>query len=225
MLSGPVVKVTTEHQEAIASLDNGQRSLLLVAASTITGTSPHLEGLWLATYFPTDTTIQFMPIYAAGNNTLSSLEQQLELTFQIDQTGSTPRLGEEFLRLLEENNYWWSGYIVFDEVSLAKATQQTGDVAPNGKAVTDTAASKASLRALEDPLDGYSSQVALLQSMCRQINTGTAPGVAQWISLIPSHILTDLDASQLQVEWETLASNPPDRTCRFPTLEISRVEQ
>jgi hypothetical protein len=225
LASGTRTKVTTEHEDRIASLDNGQRSLLLVGAGEMADTNPHLEGVWLVTYLPTGTSLQLLPIFPSGKSTTSSLERELQRAFRIDTSDGRQRLGEDFLGLLKEHNYWWSGYIVLDQVSLEKAIQLLGEAGQDGKTVTDPRALKDLPGGRENLQNAYAAQVALLQSLCHKISRSTTPAdVVQWISLVPEHILTDLDLSQLGSELEGLFSKPAARTCRFPTLEISQVE-
>ncbi len=83
IFSGSIKRVTSENQNAISAMDNGQRSILLINASSMVAISPHLESIWLATYIPTDSTVQLLPIFPSGKETSSSFEQQLDLTFSL----------------------------------------------------------------------------------------------------------------------------------------------
>ncbi|HSB65442.1 MAG TPA: hypothetical protein VLD65_02630 [Anaerolineales bacterium] len=222
---GSYDKVTTENQPGIAALDNGQRSILMIGASAINGTNPQLESIWLASYFPLDTTIQLLPIYPTGEKSTLGLERQLDQSFSLRKEDGRRQLENGFLDLLEKNNYWWSGYIIYDEVSLAKIFTLLGGIQLNGKTVADSQVLQSVSKVIEDPHNAYSVQIAILQSLCAKFSDiNTQPDLTQLMTLFPDHILTDFDANQLQMELEALSSNHNDQTCRFPTLEISRVE-
>lgn len=224
-LSSSFDKVTMEQQPGIAALDNGQRSILLVGASAINTTSPHLESLWMVTYLPSDTTIRLLPIFSSGEKSISSLGRQLELSFSLRKEAGGHKLGKDFLSLLEKNNYWWSGYIIYDEVSFTNITELLGGTQDNGITIADYQILSDVPNVMEDPANGYSEQISIFQSLCHKFLTiDTKPDTTQLSTIISDHIFTDMDANQLQMELETLFSNHQVRTCRFPTLEISRVE-
>jgi hypothetical protein len=78
---------------------------------------------------------------------------------------------------------------------------------------------------MDDPQKAFSSQLAIVQTVCQQL-AGLIhnPDWTQVTSLIPTHLLTDLDIQQFQTEWETLLSLEQNPNCRFPTLEISGID-
>jgi hypothetical protein len=225
MLTGHYEKVTTERQNNIATLDDGQRSILLVDASDIDSASPHLESIWLATYFPAGTSIQMLPIFPSGKNAITSLEQQLDLSFRLSNVDGKQGLDESFLSLLQNNNYWWSGYIVFENETLVKILGMMDGERLNMEATSDLQALQDLPGAMDDPQNSYSAKVGLFQSMCHKMSEiGTHPELEQLLFQVSNHILTDLDSDQLQMELKVLSSEHQYRTCRFPTLEISRIE-
>jgi hypothetical protein len=218
--------VTTESQNSIQTMNNGQRSILLVSATSLDTPDQHLEGIWLVSYFSTDSTLQWLPIFPAGKRPVSAFEQQLELSFKVDQTNGVPVLNQEFTHVLVKNNYWWSGYIVFDQVALTKIIDRMGGMDWNGRILTGEQALSEFPSGLDNPQGAYSSQILLLQSACRKFQEIT-PGTGMPLlgSLLHRHILSDLDSSQLQKEIQGLYAGGRKPTCRFPTLDISQLVQ
>jgi len=216
---------TSESQKAIDTMQNGQRSILLITATSINTTNPHLESIWLATYLSSDTAIQLLPIFPDGNKLASSFELELNRSFDIQAVDDNLSLDPGFINVLKEHNYWWSGYILLDEVSLAKAFNLLGGIELNGRTLTGTQVLQSLPVSADDPQNAYSTQIAILQSVCHKIlRTPAGLDVSQIISLLPNHILTDLDSSQLQTELDSLNSGEHTLTCRFPTLEVTRIE-
>ncbi len=217
--------VTTGSQYPIETLNNGQRSFLLIGTTALATSNPHLESIWLATYFSSDTTIRLLPIFPSGDNSPSVFEKQLNLSFGLNKKTGKLALDQDFTKLLENNNYWWSGYFIFDEVALTKIINLLGGIERNGNTLTGEQSVKEFPEVLEYPQDALSSQIAILQSVCRKFSGSSANlDMSQIVSLFPNHIFTSLDSNQLQTEMETLYSSSNYLTCRFPTLEISRSE-
>jgi hypothetical protein len=217
--------VTTEVQNSIETMNNGQRSILLISATSIDTSNPHLESIWLATYFTSDTTIRLLPIFPAGDNPISDFEKQLNHSFDLNKKNGTLVLDQDFTKLLEDNNYWWSGYFIFDEVALTQIFNLLGGIELNGKNLSGEQALNELPRVLDNPYEAFSSQLAILQSACRKfMEANQNPDMSQIISLLPDHIYTSLDFDQLQTELKTLYSSEHYLSCRFPTLEITRIE-
>src|SRR4030042_446000 len=186
--------VTSASQNSIETMNNGQRSILLISASSISTSNPHLESIWLLTYFSSDTTIRLLPIFPTGNKPISDFEQQLDHSFDLNKKNGILVLDQDFITLLEKNNYWWSGYFLFDEVALAKLFNPLGDIVLNGKTLSGEQALKELPEVLENPQEAYSFQIALLQSACHKLlDVHPDPDMSQIISFFPNHILTDLD--------------------------------
>ncbi len=216
--------VAAESHGSIQSLDNGQRSLLLISASRLDALDPKLEGVWLATYLPAGSNVQLFPIFPRGDESLSVFERELESSFLINSQGSAKVIDQGFFSVLEKNNYWWSGYFLFDEVSLIGLVNQFGGVDLNGKSLSGEQTIGELHTAWDTPRAAYSAQIALLQSLCHELSLANAKiNLLQVQAMIPDHLLTDLDSDQLQAEYYALNSNNHNPTCRFPTLEVSRI--
>ena len=217
--------VSTERLSTLPSMKNGQHSLLLIGTNTITSKSPHLESVWLASFFDGVTNIQLLPIFPTKNSSVSDFESQLDHVFSLVDDKGSLRLGPAFLNILTNHNYWWSGYIIFDETALAKIAKsvENSEAQLNPTAITQVGTLLAD--ELIDPQKAYTSQLPFLQSLCRSI-VGVHPAVdlSQVGSQISNHILTNLDLSQLQMGMDSMTSTEQRLTCRFPTLEIARIE-
>jgi hypothetical protein len=226
ILPSTIRLVTAESQNSIDAMNNGQRSILAISATSIDTSNPQLQSIWLVTYFTSNTTIQLLPIYPSGGNLISGFEKQLDHSFDLNKKNGTFLLDQEFIQLLEENNYWWSGYLIFDEAALTEIFTRLGGIELNGKKLSGEQALNSLPEVLDNPHDAFSFQVAILQSACHKfMEKNQDTELSQIISPLPDHILTDLDFKQLQMELETLYSSGHNLNCRFPTLEITRIER
>ena len=216
----------TESKNSIQTMNNGQRSILLISTSSINTPNPHLESIWLATYFSSEPTVRLLPILPAGNQPNLEFEQQLARSFDLDHTNGLPALNQDFINILSDHNYWWSGYLIFDEVALSRIINLLGGIDLNGTHLTGEQAVQELLAVLDNPQQAYATQPAILQSACHKFEEITsAPDMPALRSLLPKHFLTDLDTSQLQTEMQSFYASQQKPTCRFPTLEISQVVQ
>lgn len=226
ILPSTIRLVTTGSQNTIETMNNGQRSILLISAASMDTSNPHLESIWLATYFSSDTSIRLLPIFPTGEKPISDFEEQLAYSFDLNKKNGSVVLNQDFINVLENNNYWWSGYFIFDEVALTKIFNLLGGIELNGKTLSGAAAVKEFPEVLDNPQDAYSSQIAILQSACHKfMEINPNQDMSEINSLLYNHILTSLDSNQLQTELDTLYSSGHYLTCRFPTLEISRIER
>jgi hypothetical protein len=199
---------TTEHQASLASLPNGQRSILMISVSSLSAPNPKLQGIWLASYLPGESVIQVLPIFPTEGQENPDIDKQLGQAFKVNHQSGTLQPDQAFLDILAENNYWWSGYIVYDQLLPE----------PTGHAAGQSAAQA-------DYQDAHISQVNAMQSICHALTSlGQANDLAQVETRMPVHLVTDLDASQVQAELKALGNKPNNPTCRFPTLGISRIE-
>ena len=215
----------TRSSDSIPSMNNGQRSVLLIGVDSTDTFKAQLVSLWLVTNLPSDSTLRMLPIFPAGDKTISDIGRQLHRSFDIAPENGQMALNQDFIKVLEENNYWWSGYIIFDHVALTTMLDLLGGVEVNGKTIPAYQAIQEYPNVIKDPLTAFSTQLAIVQTACHRL-TGLSrnPDWSPVISLIPTHLLTDLDIPQLVLEWETLFSSKHSPNCRFPTLEISMID-
>ncbi len=225
-LSGNSVRiVTAEGRNPITTLDNGQRSILLVGADDLNAVNPRLQSIWLATYLPDDTAIQLFPVFPSAKGSASDFEKQLGQSFKINGEARSSGLDQAFTRLLEENNYWWSGYIIFDEISLAKTLGLLGAVGVSHSSLSGEQVIQKLTMAVTSSAGSLTSQVTLLRAICHSLaQVNSASNLPALARLFPSHFITDLDANTLQSELVALVSGRHTMACRFPTMELSRIE-
>jgi hypothetical protein len=215
--------VTTEGTNPIASMHNGQRNILLIGVSTLDMKTSTLESLWLLTYIPKDSSIQLFPIYPAQKQQVSDFDTQLAQVFHLNRIGRHLELDSSFTGLLEKNNFWWSGYVIFDENFLAKIIDLY-DIEENGEPVSGSDFIPVLHNKIDDQRKIFSSQVSFYQSLCNKyVKSEPGSNISQLSQLVPDHLLTDMDISQLQHELDSLSTNGHPPACRFPTLEISQI--
>ena len=222
LLSGSLRVVRASNEKSIATMSNGQRSLLLVTASSLTSLNPDLESLWLATYFPSDSNIRLLPIFPAGDQALSELESQLVRSFKLEKVNGRLALDEDFLNVLAAENYWWSGYIVLDDVAMTELFDLLGGIELKGQTLNGEQVLRASPSALDHPAEAYSYQIAILQSACIHLaQIMTEADLTQLNLILPRHMLTDLEPDQLKMEIQSLLASDRQPACKFPLLEKS----
>lgn len=220
----PSLQILSAHaQNSIQTMDNGQLSILLVGSSAIQAQDVHLESIWLLTYLPSDTIIRLLPIFPSGRQAISDFDKRLEQSFQVEKSRGTFTLGQEFITALEAKNYWWSGYIVFDDMALGKMIDLVGGIELKGKILSGEQVLQELPEAVNEPDEAYISQMSILRSICRKISPyAQRHDLTQLGALIPKHVLTDLDLGQLQGEWQSLYSERQAPVCSFPMLDTAR---
>jgi hypothetical protein len=213
---------TDNSANPMRSMENGQRSILLLGTSALNNAHPRLESAWLVSYFPSDTIIRLLPIFPSGKQVFSDLESALSQSFSLQESKRTFTLGQEFISVLEEHNYWWSGYIIFDEHALLRMADAMGGIDLQGSALSGEMLLAQYHAALSRPMEAYQVNMSLLRSTCRTVAQASGrDSLSQLASLYPDHLATDLDLNQLQAEWQSLYFANQDLTCRFPLQDIS----
>ena len=221
-LSGSLRVVKASNDQTIATMSNGQRSLLLISASSLTGQNPDLESIWLATYFPSESNLRLLPIFPAGDQAPSAMGSQLVHSFNLEKVGGRLAVSEDFLNVLTTENYWWSGYIVLDDVALAAVFNLLGGIEMKGQSFSGEQVLRDSPSPLDHPAEAYSYQIAILQSACTHLSQMiTEADLTQLKLILPRHMLTDLEPDQLKMEIQSLLASDRQPACKFPLLEKS----
>jgi hypothetical protein len=217
-------RVLAGNETSIDSMPNGQRSLLLISTSSIDTAASQLESIWLVSYFPSESTLRILPVYPSSLGQTTQFEDQLRSTFKLTRSNGNLIPDQAFIETLQANNYWWSGYFIFDTqafssfVSEAMQTSSDSNNIPAGQENGDY------LDILSRTTAGSSIQLGLLQSACQKFfKISPEVSISQRLSLLNGHYLTDLQAELIQQEWDGLYSGEQNPTCRFPTLEITRL--
>jgi hypothetical protein len=108
---------------------------------------------------------------------------------------------------------------VFDETILEKSDLNLNDQSGSNKVVTAAQKSPTNLNEI-------STQVLILQAACQKLSDMlTNPDWSEVESLIPAHILTDLDIQQISSEWENTLASGRGINCTFPTMMVMGTSQ
>jgi hypothetical protein len=218
--SDPSRLITIKNTKPIQSLNNGQHIILLIGVDSVNAPKPQLESLWLVSYMPSDSTVHFLPIFPSKNGSFADFEEKLSRSFDINGISGNS-LSKNFKNILKENNFWWSGYIIFDHTALLEFSNDFNKENIYIQNISMDQAIQALSGVNDDPEKAFSAQLAIIQTSCQKIS-----GVRQitdWspvISLSNDHIVTDFDLNQLLQEWEEKLSTPQNLHCMFPTMEI-----
>ena len=205
-------------------MSTGQRSILLISVPSINPTDQQLEGIWLVTYFPSGANIQLLPIFPTGDQPISDFETQVVNSFSLSKKNGLFVLGPEFIAALEKYNYWWSGYMVIDEDVMAGILDLFGGIEMKGQTLSGEQVITELPHPLDDPGNAYSYQMAMLQSVCKDLSqVSSNKNFSQINSLLHHHMFTDLQTNQLKTEFQTLLASGHQPACKFPLLEKSQI--
>ena len=222
-LSNPFSVSLTKNVNSIPSLDNGQRTILLIGVNSLDPVKAELENLWLVTNLPPDTTLQFLPIIKTGKETNSDFEDRLYSSFKLDKKNGNLILSQDFIDLLKVNNYWWSGYFVIDHFAVEGMFNSLVKAAVNGEVISADHSDIEIPESINNPQNTYSIELTLLQTTCQRLSRiSHTPDMFNMFFLDPKHLLTDLDRNEIVIEWNAFLSNGHSPNCNFPTLEIAQ---
>jgi hypothetical protein len=224
LLNSSLKVVKAQEEKPILSLSTGQRSLLLITTSSLNTADSHLESVWLATYFPNSSDIRLLSIYPMGDQPISNFETQLVNSFGLNKKNGQLVLDQDFQDLLVAENYWWSGYLVLDEVAMADIFDLLGGIELKGQTLSGEQVISELPDVIQEPGDAYSFQIAMLQSVCKQFTqVALNTDLSQAHSLLSHHIITDLQSNQLITEFQSLIASERQPACKFPMLEQSQT--
>ena len=206
-------------QETIPALPDGERMLLLVGVDSLDTMQPNIQGMWLLTYYLKDHPIQLMPIYPSGSEQDAELDDQILRTFSLEEEHGETSLNPEFMRMLADHNYWFSGYMLIDQEAQAQMIDGLGGLPGTQGTLGGEQILAALPSSLLKPAEAVNHQAMLLGQVCLALSRRTdQAGLSSTLALIPEHIQTNLDPSTLSAEFEAILSNPAVISCEFPTL-------
>jgi hypothetical protein len=217
-------RVLTGNAASIETMPSGQRSLLLISTSAINTTSAQLDSIWLASYIPSEAIMRMIPVYPTTSGLATQFEDQLRQTFGLTRSNGSLIPDQAFFETLLAANYWWSGYFIFDEQAFSTFGNNVTLITSQGTTSLEAQESTDRLEILGNTIARSSAQLALLQSACQKFfNKGQDVSISRLLSPLAGHYLTDLDPELIQQEWDYLYSSKQNPSCKFPTLEISRL--
>ncbi len=206
----------------VDALPTGQRSILVVSADDLTAPKPQLLSIWLVLFLPPEPHLTLMPIYPSASSQETSQASSLASLFRLDpQSG---RLDADFLQALRARNFWWSGYVLLDQVaqthllsSLSEGSAQSGDSA-------STSLTASSAQPAANPHLALLEQATWYQEMCwRASRTDVVAGLLHdetFTLKIADHIRSDFRKEQALTELKGLQIPSGGLFCEFPTLSV-----
>jgi len=212
---------SAQSNTSIQTLENGQRSILLVIVDKMAAAESKLAGFWLMTYLPTDPTIHLFPILPAENNPVPDNQYRIYQTFSLTDDKGHPGLDKTFIEELTKNNYWWSGYVIIDQTALQMIIESTYLAGHDLKLDDLKEINLDPGNPFVDRQTAFYAQVNLAQALC-DLSSGSYQDV-KWStieSMILDHMYTDLDIKQVAMDWETIFTNGQNLKCAFPTLQV-----
>lgn len=170
-------------------LPNGQINLLV-----ITTHSGKLETIMEIIYIQDYPSILLLPVYPSMSQ--SPRDEALAYNFSLT---AENRLSPTFIRLLQEHNMAWSGYVVLDEI--ASATLGEAFVSPVNRPAT-----------------------ALLSDSLCQYGQLASPrtDLSSLYQSLQGHIGSDLQLGSLLADWQTYLGQQPVQACEILSLPMTR---
>lgn len=205
-----------------------QNNILLIGVDDLDAPAPHLESAWLVLYIaqtPHFTLMQIYPGEASGSNDAGSTETDLASLLQSDPQDSP---GPDFFSELKARGLWWSGYVILDRQSLAKAVDLVADLSSVGTDLALSPGSAAVARvpfAWHDPQGAYQGQVELIQKLCTaalNLHSDHINKLEDFFLLFDSHILSDIGREQLAAEMVGMLVHNNRITCELPFLDVDK---
>jgi hypothetical protein len=206
----------------LPSMPDGERIVLIAGTDNNNSSQPRLESLWLLTYYLDSQPIHFLPIYPSGRDTPTEFEKQLLDSFYLEYKNGISVVNSEFLSLLTENNYWLSGYILFDTYAAAQMINLIGGI-PSDHGIYSGEQLLATIpTSFSQQHEAYPQQAILLGQTCLTLSQLSAsPNWHAALTLFPEHIVTDLQPLGLITELNILSANPAQIRCEFPFLHAN----
>jgi hypothetical protein len=203
----------------VPALPDGERILLLAGVDKLDTPQPQLESLWLLTYYLDGQPIQLLPIYPCNNSSQRPSETQILANFSVVRGQESAQLNPEFLKLLAEDGFWLSGYVLMDDQATASIINLLGGLPTDSGLCSGEQILKAIPPTAEQPRYAHTQQAILIGQAC--LTLSRLPTQPQWhtiLGLIPEHIITDLHPLRLLSEVQILASDLTQLRCEFPSL-------
>jgi hypothetical protein len=211
-------------QATFATLPNGQRSVLFVAADKLKASRPSLKGVWLILYLSDDPRITLLPIYPTHQNNNAWNDSDFENAFQIHINQGEPYLSHAFLQVLKDKGLWWSGYLLMDEHALGKIashleeTQAYNQLTSGGQ----NRRQHGFITSRGNDKDPIVEQATLYQTICgnaSQANLSKSrPEALDIFQLKPDHWNINFDDDQMKAELQLLQSYGSQLFCDFPLI-------
>jgi len=225
-VGGPVIKeVFTNPRipDPTATPEVEQRNILIIGVDRLNTQgsqyNPRLESLWMAYFSQWNPLITFVPIYPLTSQEKPTRNGSPQDTFSLNLDGT---LGSEFVKQLEQDQVLWNSYVILDEISMIEIINMVGcpgkgDCQPTGALILGDIP-----RPWEDNLTAAQGQTDLVKKLCIQASKLTANSrLGRILSLIPRHLRTDLDPTQLLEDWQEMSSTGNNFQCELPVPLLS----
>jgi hypothetical protein len=209
------------HQgEMIPSLNNGQRSLLIISTPDITVENPELESIWLLTYIPGNSPITFLPIYPSPVRTNTPKDDCLTNAFKVRKLGAKYLLDPEFINLLKERKIWWSGYILLDHNTTRQIIDILSEIVENEISSSEFQISEYFPPIKQQPYQLLAYQTEIMQDVCWYISKMSLTDHSIIFDAMKGHLFSNLNDIAIENEWYTYQQNSTLMGCDFPFLNL-----
>lgn len=219
----PTPILTPDEPEISAHQGIRQRNILVIGVDNLESPEPRLESLWMALYLTQTPALTLMPLYPSVPTEDGQPPQEdalLAADFHLTQEGAPV---PSFFATLQEWDMWWSGYILLDESALIQIvgwlSQANQDLwVEDSQLLTDLP------RPWVDFNAAYKGQTWLVRRLCEDVpwlEQNSAMVLSKITALIPSHLRTDLDVSQIAEEWCGMLAHKGGFKCELPFLLLN----
>ncbi|OGO28067.1 MAG: hypothetical protein A2W33_10565 [Chloroflexi bacterium RBG_16_52_11] len=200
-----------------------QRNILVIGVDDMLSAEPQLQSLWMVLFLNNVPHLMMVPIYPApvlGSANSQIMDEDLASLFRLDDE-MTP--AAEFITSLEDQELWWTGYIILDQQALRQILAVIVGSSPSAESFANDMLASAQGDALL-PEAALSSQTRFVQEMCRLsswFSTADPEQILDMVANIFPHIRTNLDLEVAVSEIKNAVHLGGGISCEFPTVIAS----
>jgi hypothetical protein len=193
-----------------------QRTIVFIVADDLQTPAPRLVSVWVVLYRPDLPLVTFLPLFPPNTITITADPPDLAGAFALgaDRSPST-----SFIAALKSYHFDWNGYVLTDQLGLARTVDWLGGVFLSNNPADGATALASLVNPWEDPLGALQTQQKLLQSVCEKVST--LKPEANWLelagTLMPQHLHTSLSLELAITDWKSLAGGSDPIRCDVPT--------
>lgn len=209
-----------QFEKEINVLPNGQKTILIIIASTMESHDTELLGIWLMTYSSNEPYTTVIPLYPTFSPNGINIYDSLIESFELKRINTITTLNDAFVTELEKVNISYSGYVIMDLDGFAEAIELSGGLKYISENKEDVDKIEQLSRRLKDPNSSNTYQTLLFQQLCNRFaDVNLLPDLIALRNLFPDHISGNINPDTLMKDWQEFITAKHGSFCIFPQTE------
>jgi len=195
-----------------------QRNILIINTEDIKSENTRLKSVWLLIFYTDSPRVDLFPIFPLTGEGSEIKNLAFAEAFRLTREGKpTP----EFWGEIESLKTWWDGYIILDDIVVAKLMAYFDGGKGLSSEKTKEAISEIP-RWSEDPQSALEEQTDMYLVHCKKIIIdGDSADLIPLLFDLHQHTYTDMKHAQLIGIWQTIQPYSHSLNCAFPSLMAS----